>query len=234
MAVVLTIEEKINRIIKSMKYKNGINEDNPTSPLWHFWDRTFDRIMFNEKDLNAKIKLPNSFSRLAVPIPYPYTTVSQAQEDPNYQYPEYRTEEVITVDENEKVTRALGFVKYILDVAAYTEVPVSNFEDGIGEARRNVYGYFLYEGKCYLSPQNVYSIGATIITLERYKEITILKQQLTGLPAAEGWYLLDKYDWQRWVLNNYFNDAELTAAVAAYKPIYDYFRSQFVGYDPNA
>jgi hypothetical protein len=232
MAVELTKDEKINRIIKSMKYKHGINEDNPKSPLWYFWNRTFDPIMFNEKDLNAKIKLPDSLLRLAVPIPYPYTTINEALEDPKYQYPEYRLEEQITIDVNGTSTRGMGFSKYILDITGYTEVPVSTFEDGIGEARRNVYGYFLYEGKCYINPQNVYYIGSTVITLERYKEVTAIRQQLTGLPPADGWYLLDKYDWQRWVLTNYFNDAELTAAVAAYKPIYDYFGSQHVGYVP--
>jgi hypothetical protein len=234
MAVVLSKYEKINRIIKSMMYKHGINADKPALPLLGFWNRTFDPIMFNSKDLSAKIKLPDSLVHVAVPIPYPYTTIFQAQEDPNYQYPEYRIEEQITVDVNGLGSYGPGFAKYILDLTGYTEVPVSNFEDGIGESRRNYYGYFLYEGRCYIHPQNIYHIGATVITLERYKELTSLRQQLTGLPPGDGWYLLDRYDWQRWVLSSYYTDAELTAAVAAYKPIYDYFMSFKYGFDPNA
>jgi hypothetical protein len=237
----LSKEEKINRIIKSMKYKHGIDEDEPNyakggpAQPYGFGNRTFDPVLFGAKDLNTRdIRFPSSTVFVAVPIPSPYKTKEEAISDPKYQHPEYRIQGIVTVDANGVEKRADSLVKCILDVTGCTEVPVSNYYDG--NNRRNIYGYFLYNGKCYINPQNVYCIGSTVITLDRFKEIEVIRQQLTGLPVlnTDGWHLGAKFEWQRWVLTNYYTDAELTAAVATYKPIYDYFRGFYFGFDPNA
>jgi len=203
----LTRSEKINQIIKTVGFERHID--------------------LGDVEITIKQKYPDFWYHKKLIQPSPYDTLEELKADPNYRLPAYLWR---SLSDGPNGARKFYLIRHFLDVTGYTEVPMTDFEfypDGYycrGLYLENPYGYFLFEGKCYISPENQYWVMTTQITLQRFKEVVAIKEEL--LNADPTHCESANMGWKRWVLTNYAKDEELDRIITRLQPVYDRFMNK--------